>query len=149
MSELRLPSGSVSNRDVSNTDGNQITEDKLWHLTKYSERFGKDSSQAPADLTVVLFMADKAGTIESVRAFCVADGSSGTTTFDVKKNGVSMLSAVITITGGSTGDGVAVSGTISDDTYVADDIITAVMNETSHTGATGPVLMYDRLEQGN
>lgn len=149
MAELRLPSGCVGNREVSNTAGNQITQDKLYHLTKYTERFGKDSSQAPADMTVVLFVADIAGEILSAQAMCVADGSSGSTTFDIKKNGVSMLSAVITITGGSTGDNTLVAGTISDGSYVADDVITAVMNETSHTGGLGPVLIYDRLEQGD
>ncbi|MCC6972189.1 MAG: hypothetical protein IT434_18405 [Phycisphaerales bacterium] len=148
MSELRLPSGSVSNREVSNTDGNQITEDKLWHYSKYTERFGKVTTDAPSDMTAVLFQADKAGSIAEVFAACVADGSSGSTTFDVQKNGVTILSAVITVNS-STGDGVSVSGTISSGDYVADDVITAVVNETSHTGATGPMLSYSRLEQGN
>lgn len=149
MSELRLPTGSVSNREVSNTDGNQITEDKLWHLTKYCERFGKDSSQAPATLTVVLFKADKAGTISSAKFMCVADGSSGGTTVDIQKNGVTMLNATQLPVTSSTGNGTFVTGVFVDDTYTTDDIITAVMSEASHTGATGPVLMYDRLEQGN
>lgn len=148
MAELRLPSGCVGNREVSNTAGNQITQDKLYHLTKYCERFGKDSSQAPADMTVVLFVADIAGEILSAQAMCVADGSSGSTTFDIQKNGVSILSAVITVNS-STGNNTLVAGTISDGSYVADDVITAVMNESSHTGATGPVLIYDRLEQGD
>lgn len=152
MSEFRLPAGCIANREVSNADGNQITQDKLFHLTKYTERFGLGIAAAPTDQTVILFQADKAGRLgDDISAACNVDGSSGSTTFDVQKNGSTILSAVITVNS-STGDRVQVAGTFSSTTaqaYAVGDVISCVMNESSHTGAQGPMLNYQRIEQGD
>lgn len=149
MSDFRFPSGCITNREVSNGDGNQLTQDKLYHLTKYTERFDLTTTGAVADKTVVLFQADKAGALgPDISAACVTDGTTGSVTFDVKKNGVSMLSAVITVNS-STGDAVQVAGTLTTTAYAVGDVITAVMDQVSSGDQAGPMLNYQRIEQGD
>jgi hypothetical protein len=147
----RFEAGVIGNREMSNTPGREVTEDKLWHLTRYTERFGLALTAAPSDMTVALFQADRDGKLgDDVNASCNVDGSSGNTTFDVLKNGVSILTGVITV--GQPGDRVQVAGTWASDaarTYTVGDVISCTINESSHTGAQGPMLAYSRIEQGD
>jgi len=148
----RFDPGVIGNREVSNTGGREITQDKLWHLTKYTEAFGLAIGASPSDIEVILFQADKAGKLgDDISAAFNADGSSGSTTFDVKKNGTTILSGVITVNS-STGDRTAVAGTFASaaaQSYAVGDVLSCAMDTTSHTGAQGPMLNYTRLEQGD
>lgn len=152
MSDFRFPSGCITNREVSNSDGNQITQDKLYHLTKYTERFQLEYNGNVADKTYILFQADKAGELgPDISAACYADGTTGSVTFDLKKNGSTILSAVITVNS-STGDRVQVAGSFTSDAaraYAVGDVFTVVMDQVSSGDQTGPMLSYQRIEQGD
>lgn len=97
---------------------------------------------------VLLFRAEKAGTITEVGAGLNTDGSSTDIAFDLLKNGVSMLTAEIDVTD-STGDGTEVAGTLSGSgIYASGDLITAKMTVTSAVGANGPWMRAVREEDG-
>lgn len=152
MSDLRLPSGSITNREVSNADGNQITQDKLYHLTKYTERFGLAIGATPTTQEVILFQADKPGQLgDDISAALNDSGTSTNVTFDVKKNGTTVLSAAISVVHG-TGDRTPVAGTFASaaaQAYAIGDVVSCAVTATSTTGAQGPMLNYARLEQGD
>ena len=151
MSDFRFPSGCITNREVSNSDGNQITQDKLYHLTKYTERFGLAIGATPTTQEVILFQADKAGELgPDISAALNDSGTSTSVSFDVKKNGVSVLSAAISVVHG-TGDRVQVAGSFASSpvSYAVGDVISCAVTASSTTGAQGPMLNYQRIEQGD
>lgn len=152
MSTLRLPPGSVTNREVSNTDGLQLTQDKLWHFTKYTERFGLAIGATPTTQEVILFQADKAGKLgDDISAALNDSGTSTNVTFDVKKNGTTVLSSAISVVHG-TGDRTQVAGAFASaaaQAYAIGDVLSCAVTATSTTGAQGPMLNYTRLEQGD
>ena len=88
--------------------------------------------------TIHLFTADKAGTIEDFAAVMDVDGSSTSITVDLQKRpATSLLSSTISLTHG-TGDLTEAAGTlISSPTYVAGDVVVAIVTVTSATGARG------------
>lgn len=152
MSDFRFPSGCITNREVSNSDGNQITQDKLYHLTKYTERFGLAIGATPTTQEVILFQADKAGQLgPDISAALNDSGTSTSVSFDVKKNGTTVLSAAISVVHG-TGDRVQVAGAFAStaaQAYAVGDVISCAVTASSTTGAQGPMLNYQRIEQGD
>lgn len=68
---------------------------------------------------------------------CYKPGTSTSITFDLKKNGTTMLSAVETITHGDSDRSVQ-TPTLSVTTFAADDVISIAMAVSSSTGAQGP-----------
>jgi hypothetical protein len=149
---FRLPAGSVTNREVSNTAGVEIEASKLWHLDAETCNFDLESTATPTTQTKTLFQAHKAGKLtDDVSASLYDSGTSTAVTFDVKKNGSTIMSAAISVVHG-TGDRVPVAGTWTSDaarTYAAGDVISCTVTATSTTGAQGPTLNYVRQEQGD
>lgn len=149
---LKLPSGIVGDREVSNAEGNEIAPEKLWHKTRYTERFGLAIGGTPTTQEVILFQADKAGYLsEEISAALNDSGTNTAVTFDVKKNGSTILTAAISVVHG-TGDRVQVAGTFASlaaRTYAVGDVISCAVTATSTTGAQGPMLNYSRVEQGD
>lgn len=152
MSELRLPSGCVGDREVSNTDGNQINESKLCHLTKYTERFGLAIGATPTTQEVILFQADKAGQLgDNISAALNDAGSSTNVTFDIKKNGSTVLTGEISVTH-SDADRAQKAGAFiaaANQAYAVGDVLSCSVTATSTTGAEGPMLNYQRIEVGD
>lgn len=148
---LRLPAGVVGNREVSNVAGNEITQEKLWHLTKYTERFGLGIAGTPTAQEVILFQADRAGEIGEVSASLNDTGTSTDVDFMLKKNGSNILSAAINVLH-SHADRSQQTSTFSSTTandYVAGDVISCEVVVTASTGAQGPMLNFQRIEQGD
>lgn len=110
---------------------------KTRHLHHKGTGFGLVIGGTPVTAEYTIHRAAAAGTVRNFRAYLTVDGTSTSITYDLKKNGTTILSGVVTLTH-STGDGVAVAGSISGATYVAGDKFSIAQTVSSATGATGP-----------
>ena len=132
---LTIDSGSVTNESVASSAA--LDADKMQHCYKPGTCFGFAIGGTPTTREELVYVASQAGTIRAFNALLNVDGSSTSITFDLKKNGTTMLSSVVTVTS-STGDRVPVSGTLSSTTFAADDVLSISMTVSSSTGAQGP-----------
>lgn len=132
---LTLPAAIIGDEEVNSASPLGMT--KTRHLHAKGTNFGLALSGTPVTRTELLYVASAAGVIREFFALLADDGSSTSITVDLQKNGVTVLSAPISLTH-STGNGVAVYGTISVPTYVAGDRFMVVMTVSSATGAQGP-----------
>jgi hypothetical protein len=120
-----------------------ITAEKMRH------RFRKTHAQAklvaPTAGTYLLHHAGAVGALESFEVrMAVAVGGSSTVTFDLHNNGVSVLSAPVTIV---TADGTAFkAGTISVPAYAAGDILEVVVASAGGSPGTGPGVSLEVTE---
>jgi len=106
-----------------------------FHAFSYSQNAACPGS---SDATVVLHtVAGAAATMVSFKAGSVTPCTGDSTiTVDLKKNGTTMLSAVITLDSTEIAYE-AVSGTLSVTAAVADDVLTAVVAVSEGTGTLG------------
>lgn len=114
-----------------------IDADKMQHVYKPGTAFGFAIGGTPTTREEIVFIASQAGTIRGFHALLNESGTSTDIDFDLKKNGVSILTAVLTIVHGD-GDGTVMDGTLSSTSLAADDILSISMTVTSSTGAQGP-----------
>jgi hypothetical protein len=129
-------SGSLTNDHIANTT--DIDSDKLEHLHKRGTNFALAIGGTPAAREEIVYVCEAAtATVRGFHALLNVDGSSTSVTFDLKKNGTTILSGVVTITN-STGDRVVVDGTISNSALVAGDVLSIQLAVSSATGASGP-----------
>ena len=121
-SAVTLPSGVVLNAQVASNAG--INATKI--ITRLQIPFyipGKYSDDAPIAKTWPLHVMHAAGTTVAFKAGSVtADTSTGVLTVDLKKNGTTVLGAVITLDNGNT-DMVVEAGSITDATLSAGDLL--------------------------
>jgi hypothetical protein len=134
---LSLDDGSVENRHISNSATSKVDADKLQHIHKPGTAFGTAIGGTPATREEVVFVASTAGTIREFHCLLSETGTNTSVSFDLKKNGVSVLSSAVTITH-SDGDREVKDGTISTPTIAADDVLSIAMTVSSSTGAQGP-----------
>ncbi len=120
----------------------EIDADKMQHVYTAGTSLGFAIGATPTTREEIVYVAKQAGTIRGFHALLNVDGSSTSITFDLKKNGSSILSAVITVTS-STGDRVVSDGTLSSTTLAADDVLSISMTVSSSTGAQGPYAWVD------
>ncbi|HUW30714.1 MAG TPA: hypothetical protein VM223_03815 [Planctomycetota bacterium] len=136
MQTLSIPAGTILDAAVNaNAD---IGVAKVRHL--HSMTYGANGSAA--SVTIPIHCSYAAGTIKAVKAgsivACIGDS---TVTVDVKKNGTSVLTGVITLDSDNTAriaeDGTLDTGQV---TLAADDLLEIVIVATVGTGtlATGP-----------
>lgn len=130
-----LGQGEVTDQNIASTT--KIDADKLQHLRKPSTCLGFAIGATPTTREEIVFVASTAGTIRGFHALLNDTGSSTDVDFDLKKNGVSVLSSPITITHGDSDRSVA-DGTLSGTSFAADDVLSIAMTVTSSTGAQGP-----------
>lgn len=139
---LTIPSGTVTNAGVA--AGADIDITKVRHL--HNKTWGQPNSASTTE-TRVMHVASLPGQVLSVKAgsIAIAIGNS-TVTVDVKKNGTSVLTAVITLDNTNTAR-VAEAGTISgsQDDLVAGDILETVITATIGTG-TLPTGVFVNIE---
>jgi hypothetical protein len=64
-------------------------------------------------------------------------GTAASVTFDLKKNGTTILSSVVTITN-ATGDRVVVDGTLASTALAAGDVLSIALTVSTSTGMQGP-----------
>lgn len=118
--------------------GNQDA-DRLQHIHKVGCNFDLALTGTPVAREEIIFVASTSGTLRRVEALMNVTGDSGvaSSTFDIEKNGTSVLSSVITLNGADT-DATPEAGSISTTTFAADDIFTAVLAVSDSTNAQGP-----------
>ena len=132
---LTMDSGSILDATISSAT--RIDADKMQHVYKPGTGFALAIGGTPAAREEIVFVADQSGTIRSFHALCNATGSAASVTFDLKKNGTTCLSSVITITNAQT-SGQTYDGTLSVTTFAAGDIFSIALAVSSSTGMTGP-----------
>lgn len=133
---LTYPSGQITNEHVSSSAA--IDSDKLQHLHKAYTNFALAIGGTPAAREEIVYVCEAAtATVRGFHCLLNVDGSSTSVTFDLKKNGSSILSGVVTITD-STGNRAVQDGTISNAALVAGDVLSIQLAVSSSTGASGP-----------
>ena len=132
---ITFDTSDISNDAISATT--LLDNDKLQHLHKASTNFDLTVTGTPVARHEIVYVADKAGTIRNFNALCYDTGTSASVTFDLKKNGTSVLSSVVTITN-ATSDRAVVAGTISTATLAIGDVLTIELAVSSSTGMQGP-----------
>lgn len=141
-SSITLPDGVIT-RSAQVLAGANISADKTeqrvfpsWH----------QPNSAATTETRTVFVARRAGTLNEVIAgSIVAATGNATVTLDLKKNGTTMLTGVITLDSANTAR-IVESGTISGaGTFVANDWLEVVIVATIGTGAL-PTGVYCQLE---
>jgi hypothetical protein len=131
---VNLGAGVVADANV--VAGADIDAAKLNHL--HTERYAQPNTTATTE-TRVLHVAKGAGTVVAFSAgSIVANLTTATVTVDLKKNGTTVLSGVITLDNANVAY-TPEAGTISVAPYVAGDVFTVVITATASGGtlATG------------
>lgn len=140
--DLTIAPGSVTNNMFSNSSSHVLEASKQKHVYKGWTNFDLAKSATPVAREEIVHVCTAAGTIRGFHCLLTVDGSSTSVTFDLKKNGSSILTGVVTITD-STGDGVVQDGTLSNTSVAADDILSIALAVSSSTGAQGPFAWVD------
>ncbi len=107
--------------------------------------FGLMIGDTPVAKSIYLFTATNTGTVLSFQASVTTPGSAASVTIDLKKNGTTVLSAVITLTNASAAY-TPVQATISVPSFIAGDEFTAVLAVGSSTGMAGVKCWANVLE---
>ena len=130
-----LNAGVIYDRHINTSAG--LSTDKMKHIHSVPHDFGLEYNATPAAKVFVLYQAQAAGTLRAFNAGLYDSGTSTSITYDLKKNGTTVLSSVVTVVHGD-GDRCKVAGTLSVTTFVAGDVFTVHLATSSTTGAQGP-----------
>lgn len=142
--QLQYPSDIIVDEDISSTT--EIAVEKTRHMHKHGTNFNLAIGGTPVSREELVFVADNVGTILGFHALLDDTGTVTDIDFDIKLNGVSILSSLVNITN-TDADGIVIDGTISTVDFTVDDIISVEMIVTNSTGALGPFAWVD-LEEG-
>lgn len=127
------PPGSIDDSDVQAGAGIQVTKLEHIHLGK----FAQPNTTATTETRTLHVVRGATGTILAFRAGSIGPcAGAATITVDLKKNGSSVLTAVITLNSANTAR-VAVAGTIASAALVAGDWLEAVITATAGGGTLG------------
>jgi hypothetical protein len=132
---ITFETSDISNDAISATT--LLDNDKLQHLYKAFTNFDLAIGATPVARHEIVYVADKAGTIRNFNCLCNDTGTAASVTFDLKKNGSSVLSSVVTVTN-ATSDRAVVAGTITTSTIAIGDVISIELAVSSSTGMQGP-----------
>ena len=116
-----------------------VAEDANLDPSKLGHRFMRYLNQdgTVAAVTIPIHVARGAGVVMKVEAGSIAICTTGSVTIDVKKNGTTILTSVITLDTGNT-NRIIEAGTVSGDgSYSADDLFEVVVAIVSSGGLTG------------
>src|SRR5262245_7383352 len=142
---ISLNAGSIGNQHFSGAAADALAAAKMQHCFKSETNFNTKVGDTPAAAEVVLFVASGAGSILVFRAGLMVTGSATSVNFDLKKNGVSVLSAPINITNANTNRQV-VDATLTSPSFADEDVFTAALTVSSSTGAQGPFCSLETVE---
>lgn len=132
---LNVAAGTFYDRHLNSAAA--LDADKMQHCYKVSTVFNLATTGTPVTSTQTLYVASQAGTLREFKSMNVAAGSSASMTYDLQKNGVSVLSAVNTHTNADSANQVK-TATITTASFSAGDVFKVVLTVSSSTGATGP-----------
>ena len=142
---MQLDAGSVEDQHISS--GTRIDADKQQHLYRASTNFDLAIGATPVAREEIVYVCEVAGTIRQFAALCNDTGTAASVTFDLKKNGTTVLSSVVTITN-ATGDKAVIDGTLSGTTLAVGDILSISLAVSSSTGMQGPFAWCTIEESG-
>lgn len=137
--------GSFEDQHISNNT--KIDADKLQHLYRVGTNFALAIGATPVAREEIVHCCEVAGTIRQFAALCNETGTAASVTFDLKKNGTSILSSVVTITN-ATADKAVVDGTLSSTTVAVGDVLSIALAVSTSTGMQGPFAWLTVEENG-
>ena len=142
---LQLAAGQVEDQHVS--VGTKLDSDKLQHVYRAGTNFNLAIGGTPVAREEIVFVCEVAGTIRGFAALCNDTGTAASVTFDLKKNGSSILSAVVTITN-ATADRAVVDGVLSSTSVAVGDVLSIALAVSTSTGMQGPYAYVTIEENG-
>jgi len=142
---LQLDAGSVEDQHISSST--KIDADKAQHLYRAWTNFALAIGATPVAREEIVHVCEVAGTIRQFAALCNETGTAASVTFDLKKNGTSILSSVVTITN-ATADKAVVDGTLSSTTVAVGDVLSIALAVSTSTGMQGPFAWLTVEENG-
>lgn len=132
----RIKPGSIIGTDLSVQA--DVPAEAMRHCFKVGTNFGTAIGGTPVAREELVYVASGPGVVKGFHALCLDTGSSASVTFDLKKNGTTVLSGVITITNATT-DAQVQDATLSGiPALVANDRLTMALAVSSSTGMVGP-----------
>lgn len=145
----RITDGTLLPRMWSAQAADVFPFDKQQHLYNTLFRFHLKVSEAPVAATWFLWSPEHSGELIAFHSLLNDTGTSTNLTFDLKKNGTSVLTSAINMTH-SDADRTWKAGTLnaSPVTFAADDLFEVVVAITSSTGALGPAVRLQALRTG-
>lgn len=142
---LTLDNDSVSNENVASDAAIGVAKQR--HRHKPGTNFDLAIGATPVAREEIIYVAKNAGTVESFHGLLNDTGTSTSVSFDLKKNGTTILSATADVTH-SDADRTVKDGTISTPSFVADDVFSIALTVSSSTGAQGPFAWAEFDEAG-
>ena len=140
---------SIKDRHISGVLGDRISADKVQPFFKIGSDLGVAVNGTPVTKSIIRHVASQAGSVRGFHALLVNVGTSTSVSFDLQKNGATILTTPIVITNANSNyqivDGVLASTLAA--TLAANDILTIVVTATSTTGALGPYCWFVVDEQ--
>lgn len=128
-----LGAGSVSDQHVAS--GAAIAASKLKHSYYPRTTFGAKIGDAPTTAEYIVHVANQTGVVNDFASSLNVVGSADMTV-DLKKNGVSILTAPIHLTNALSNRQV-LAGVLASNSFVAGDVISMAVTVTTSTGASG------------
>lgn len=144
---VNIDPGTLTTREHSTVEADRLTRDQLRHVFKPATNFDLAIGGTPATREEICHVAEAAGVVRAFGAGCNNTGTATVAlTFDLKKNGTTVLSATVSVTH-ATADRASVAGTINVPTYVAGDVFSFVLTATTPNDSTGPFAwaLFDEL----
>jgi len=142
---ISLNAGSIGNQHFSGAAADALAASKMQHTFKALSDLGHKVGDTPVAAEKTLFVASGAGSILVFRAGLMVTGSATSVNFDLKKNGVSVLSSPINITNSNTNRQV-VDAVVTSPSFADEDVFTVALTVSSSTGAQGPFCSLETLE---
>jgi len=127
----------IDGSDLSSSPTNKVEATSCKHAYLAEANFGLKSTDTPVAGSWFLHRANGNETIQSFSVGCMDTGSSASITFDLKKNGASVLSGLVTVAN-TDPDRTTKAGTVSSVSLTNDDVLTVVIATSSTTGMQGP-----------
>ena len=137
LSGITIPAGAIGNLQISNQTADIINTDKVQPVFTAATNFGQAIGATPATREEIVYVGKIGGTVRGISALLNDTGSSTGITFDLKKNGTTILSSVASITNADA-DRAVKTGTLSASSFSAGDVFSILMTVTTSTGAQGP-----------
>ena len=101
------------------------------------EKFGQPIGGTPTTVENIVHVANGAETVIGFHVACYNTGSAASVTVDLKKNGTSILSGVVTVTN-ATPSRTKQNATIASPSLVDGDVLSMALTVSSSTGMQGP-----------
>ena len=148
---LQLTSGSIAVPAINDGDvasGADVKSSKLRNMYRQFTRFALAIGATPVAREELVFVAALACTVKGFHALLNDTGTTTDCDFDLKKNGVSMLAAVVNITNADA-DRLVKDGSIAGSAVLAiGDVLSIELIVTTSTAAQGPYAWVNVEENG-